>query len=74
MTLLRFAVASLVLLLLAGCASTDERSASRMSLRQANEVPDARDEYVARVEAIARRRGILVQWINLPPRRTADHD
>lgn len=76
MTPLRFAVAPLALLTLAGCASMDESSASRVppSPSRSAQAPDANLDYVARVEAVARRRGITVQWVNLPPKRVADRD
>jgi len=75
---LRIAIVSLTMYGLAACATTDERS----SLRQAPEpqtpqasAPFAVDgDYVSRVEAVARRRGIHVQWINAPKKRLAGVD
>lgn len=74
MTPLRIAVVSLAVLALAGCASTDERS-SRVT------APDHRpgaivtdDEYVATVEAIARRSHMDVVWVNPPKKRIPQDD
>lgn len=45
---------------LTACATTDDRGT----------VIDADSEYVAHVESIALRRGVDVQWINVPTKRT----
>lgn len=74
MSLPRIAVASLAVLVLAGCASTDERS-SRLNApdhRPGAIVTDA--EYVASVEAIARRRHMDVVWVNPPKKRIPEDD
>lgn len=69
MTPLRIAVASLAVLMLAGCASMDERSSSRVAPQRTGTVIDTDADYVARVEAVARRRGIEVVWVNTPKKR-----
>ena len=60
---------------LAACASTQSSVASsppsgmeRATVVRTTMATDG--EYVARVEQIARRRGILVQWVNPPIKRT----
>lgn len=74
MTSLRIAVASLAVLGLAGCASMDEQSSSRISPQRttAAVVPD--DEYVARIESAARSRNLDVHWINVPKKRVQRDD
>lgn len=69
---LRVAVLSLSVLGLAACASSQEGSAYVEPARVMNpgEVRIERDaEYVAYVERVARRRGIYVQWVNVPTKR-----
>jgi len=61
------AVLSLAVLGLAACATTGETTT-----RQSEEV-DAETLYMARVEAIARQRGIDVTWVN-PPRKAIAKD
>lgn len=59
-------------LALAACASTHpvaRSTGAAPALRGATITDDA--EYVARVNAEARRRGLMVQWINPPMKRTA---
>lgn len=51
------------LVLLAGCASS---GSARMQYGTASYQVDS--QYVARVEAVARARGVDVEWVN-PPRR-----
>jgi len=56
------------LLLLAGCAGTQQISRSpapAASAVTATKTSDT-DAYIARVEAIARRRGVQVLWVNRP--------
>lgn len=69
---LRIIVLSLSVLGLAACASSMEESAYVEPARVMNpgEVRIERDaEYIAYVERTARRRGIYVQWVNLPTKR-----
>jgi hypothetical protein len=63
----RMAVLSASILGLAACATTGETT----SYTPAQEQPSLMDndaEYMARVEAIARRRGLGLTWVN-PPRK-----
>ena len=63
----RFVVLPLSLLGLAGCASTQQKSdAAFVAPQRAPSLVDADESYIARVEAIARRRGVEVVWINTP--------
>lgn len=57
-----FAFLSLSIVAMAGCASMEPRgeAAPRAQALTAEEM------YIARVEQIARRRGIDVMWVNLP--------
>lgn len=59
---------------LPACATTDGRTAARTAPQRAGVVVDTDHEYVARVESIARRRGIDVQWIHMPTKRTVRGD
>ena len=68
-TVLIFAAA----LTLTACATTDDRSAARIAPQRSGTV-DTNHEYVAHVEAVARRRGIDVQWVNMPIERTQRDD
>lgn len=71
---LRIIVLSLSVLGLAACASSQEGSAYVEPARVTNpgEVRIERDaEYIAHVEREARRRGIYVQWVNVPTKRVA---
>ena len=54
---------------LVGCASMDHRS-SRAAPKRASADTTSADAYVARVESIARSRGIRVLWVSPPVRRT----
>lgn len=73
------AVLSVSLLGLAGCASSGGTASSytapaATSNQQAQTRMDNDAEYMARVEAIARNRGIGVQWINPPRKIVAKQD
>ena len=57
--------------LLAACASSREQAS--YAAPQRVEAPGSivtDSEYVAAVERVARRRGIDVQWVNVPTKRT----
>lgn len=69
MSALRTVVIFAAALTLTACATTDDRGAVRVAPQRSGTI-DTHHEYVARVEAIARRRGIDVQWINMPVKRT----
>lgn len=56
---------SLSIVGLAACASTGE-TASVPQPAKAPSVMDADQAYVAAVERMAQRRGIHVQWVNMP--------
>lgn len=73
MTPLRIAVVSLAVLALAGCASMDERS-SQAAPQGASSAFDTDEEYVAKVESIARRRYMDVMWVNPPKKRVTHND
>jgi hypothetical protein len=73
MTSLRSAFASLAVLVLAGCTSMDERS-SQVAPQRAPSALDTDREYVAKVEAIARRRNMDVVWVNMPRKRVRHDD
>lgn len=62
---LRVAVLSLSILGLAACASTGG-TASVPAPAKAPSVMDTDQAYVAAVERMAQRRGIHVQWVNMP--------
>lgn len=64
------AVASVAVL--AGCASTSERSASAAPGKSSPFNVD--DAYVSEVNRIAVRRGIHVTWVNMPTKRTEKDD
>ena len=62
-TMLRVVALSLAVMGLAACASMDDQSA-RVSPQVA---PISADQaYMARVEELARRRGLEVMWVNPP--------
>lgn len=66
------AVAVVATLGLAGCASMDEKTARAAPAPVPGHATIEQDDaYVAQVERIARRRGIQVQWVNVPTRRVA---
>lgn len=71
---LRIAVASFAALVLAGCASMDGRTGSRISPERAPGSIVTDEEYVARVEALARTRHMNVHWVNVPTRRVPRDD
>ncbi len=69
---LRIGVLSLSVLALAACAATENRSTYVEPARVSNpnEVRIVKDEaYIAYVERHARRRGIHLQWVNMPTKR-----
>jgi len=72
---LRFAVLALSVLGLSACATMDEESTGHAPPPRAPSLMDTDEAYVAQVERIARRRGIEVQWVNLPRKQVvATHD
>lgn len=67
---LKFAALSLCVLGLGACASSQEHASYVAPQRVGPPVPIVTDDaYVAAVERVARRRGIYVQWVNLPSKR-----
>jgi len=67
---LRMAVVSVPMLALAACAGSEGMTRSTPASEQyAETVADRDAEYIARVEATARRRGIDLTWVN-PPRKS----
>lgn len=74
-TILSIAAVSLSLVGLAACTGTGSKSAHVAPVKvegvQGGLVVDA--EYIARVERLARIRGVQVQWIN-PPRKRVTTD
>lgn len=73
--LVRTVVLPLTLLGLAGCAGMQQKSvAAYVAPQRAPSLMDVDQAYVARVEAIARRRGIGVVWVNSPSRPVAKTD
>ena len=58
---------------LAACAGTEEKSmlssATRVEAAPSNLTVD--DAYVARVEYMARQRGVEVHWVNMPTKHRA---
>ena len=66
----RMAVLSASALLLVACASTAEQSGytSQSQKTYAQTRIETDEAYVAKVEAMARRRGVGVTWVN-PPRK-----
>lgn len=66
---------AMVALGLGGCASMDEKTAYAGPAPVSGQATIEQDDaYVARIESIARRRGIQVQWVNVPTRRIATKD
>lgn len=64
---LRCAVAAVIAVGLAACTTTqDRRVASHTPVEAGAWRSDLDSEYVARVERIARRRGVDVHWIHAP--------
>lgn len=73
--LLRTAVLSLSVSGLAACAGMQARSdAAFVPPQRAPSIMDNDEAYIARVEQIARRRGIEVVWINLPRKHVKQTD
>lgn len=67
---LRTALLLLTVTGLSACAGTSERSGSNyVPPQRSPSIIDDDDEYVARVEAIARRRGIDLVWVHVPRKR-----
>lgn len=69
--MLKFAIACAATSLLTACASSPEQ-ASAPERAPAPGTIGTDGSYVAMVERIAQRRGILVQWINKPTKRASD--
>lgn len=63
------ALALVAVATLGGCASMDERSSSKAPSNL-----DVDSEYVARVDEIARSRGIGVTWVNVPTKKIQRHE
>lgn len=61
---LRMAVLSLAVLGLSACAGMETKSASAEPREPSLIDPDS--DYISRVEEIARRRGVEVNWVNPP--------
>lgn len=65
--LLRTVVLPLSLLGLAACAGMQQKSDTAfVAPQRASSLVDGDQDYVARVEAIARRRGVEVVWVHTP--------
>ncbi|QCO67332.1 hypothetical protein E5843_05220 [Luteimonas yindakuii] len=72
-TLCRF-VPVLLVLALAACASSGPMASSTAPSARPDVQPNLMHddgEYIARVNAEARRRGLLVHWVNPPPKHVA---
>lgn len=63
-------IGAVTVALLPACTSMQERETSMAPEREPS-LLDRDDAYIATVEAIARRRGIHVTWVNPPTRRPA---
>lgn len=70
-SMIRLAAAAAATCLLAGCATSQEQ-ASYTAPERAPGAVVTDDAYVAYVERVARRRGIDVQWVNVPTRRQSN--
>jgi hypothetical protein len=69
------AVLSASILGLAACASTEEKTTGYVPAHKVQATTLENDEaYMARVEAIARRRGIGLTWVNPPRKIVAKND
>lgn len=64
---LKIASASILLLLLSGCASTQKTAYGNAPMQSETTVVDQR--YVSLVEHLARQRGTRVVWVNTPKKR-----
>ncbi|QKK03749.1 MAG: hypothetical protein HND55_14395 [Pseudomonadota bacterium] len=64
MTVLRLTLIAALAVVLAGCASTAQRSASS----------EINAQYVAAVEQAAKQGGVEIIWVNPPRRSVANHD
>ena len=63
----RAVTCSVAVLGLAACTGTPHKSASTyVAPPRASSYADADEAYMARVEGIARRRGVEVVWVNVP--------
>ncbi|MCW5580467.1 MAG: hypothetical protein KIS72_03920 [Luteimonas sp.] len=69
--MLRITMLSILATGLAACASTGHNIARAPSSQPAPGSIGNDSEYMGRVEQIARRRGIEVQWVNPPSKRVA---
>lgn len=70
--LLRTAVLSLTAMGLSACAGTNERSGSSyVPPQRAPSIMDADEAYIAKVERLARQRGIDVVWVHVPSKQVA---
>ncbi len=67
---LRVVVLSLSVAALGACASMDERSTSVAESSKQVASIEQDQAYIARVEQIARRRGVYLQWVNPPTKRS----
>lgn len=68
---IRTVVLPLSVLGLAACTGMHQKSDSAfVAPQRASSYVDADEAYMARVESIARRRGVEVVWINVPRKRT----
>lgn len=73
--LVRTVVLPLSLLGLAACAGMQQKSdAAFVAPQRAPSLLDVDESYMARVEAIARRRGVEVVWVHTPRRPVAKTD
>lgn len=73
---IRCIAASLITFALAGCASSGgspDQSSTHVPAQKSSKYR-MDDAYVARVEQIALRRGIRVQWVNTPTKRDRTDD
>lgn len=68
--MLRMTMLSIFVAGLAACATTGHDIAQSPPQAKPGTI-DADSEYMGRVEQIARRRGIEVQWVNPPTKRVA---
>lgn len=71
-TCLRASILSLSVVGLAACASTGPTSATAyVAPPPASAAMDVDEAYIARVQQIARRRGVEVVWVNMPRKPAA---